>query len=281
RAVPLNPKPNKTVDTSYFIFCGLIAIFIIGMLGMSQFAALIKFWPYNLSVSLQNYRFDMMQGAGWRAFTNSIKLSSWTAIIGTCVIFFGAYLYEKTSRFEFGKQVLNMLVLMPLAVPGMVLGLAYILFFNQPNNPLNFIYATMSIMVLNTIVHYYTVVHLTSVTALKQMDPEFESIAVSLKSPFYRTFAKVTAPVCLPTILNIAIYLFMAAMTSVSGLIFLYSGDTPIASISVLNMEDDGNIAGAAAMAMMIFYASTMARILHSLVSRFVLRHSQAWRSRT
>ena len=85
-----------------------------------------------------------------------------------------------------------------MAVPGLVLGLAYIFFFNNPNNPLNFLYATMPILVICTITHFYTVAHLTALTALKQMDIEFEAVSQSLKQPFYKMFARVTVPVCMP-----------------------------------------------------------------------------------
>ena len=100
--------------------------------------------------------------------------------------------------------------------PGLVLGLAYIFFFNAKDNPLNFIYATMIILVVNTIVHFYTVSHLTAVTALKQMDKEFESVSLSLKIPIYKMFWRVTLPVCLPPIFDVSIYLFVNAMTTVS-----------------------------------------------------------------
>ena len=60
--------------------------------------------------------------------------------------------------------------MMPMAIPGMTLGLAYIFFFNNPVNPLNFIYGSMAILVICTIIHFYTVSHLTAVTALKQID---------------------------------------------------------------------------------------------------------------
>ena len=66
--------------------------------------------------------------------------------------------------------------MLPMAVPGMVLGLAYIFFFNNPANPLNVIYGTMAILVICTVTHFYTVAHLTALTALKQMDPEFEAV---------------------------------------------------------------------------------------------------------
>src|SRR3546814_2947107 len=88
--------------------------------------------------------------------------------------------------------------MLPMAIPGMVLGLAYIFFFNDPRNPLNAIYGTLAILVVCTVTHFYTVSHLTAMTALKQMDREFESVAASLKQPFYRLFRVVTVPVCLP-----------------------------------------------------------------------------------
>ena len=95
---------------------------------------------------------------------------------------------EKGRGFRAGRTLFQLLAMMPMAVPGLVLGLAYIFFFNHPDNPLGFLYHTMAILVISTIVHFYTVAHLTAVTALKQMDPEFESVAASLKAPFYRTF---------------------------------------------------------------------------------------------
>ena len=185
---------------------------------------------------------------------------------------------EKTSRFVPIRSGFQFLAMLPMAVPGMVLGLAYIFFFNAPDNPLNAIYGTLAIMVICSITHFYTVSHLTAVTALKQMDREFESVASSLKQPFHRLFTKVTVPVCLPAILDISIYLFVNAMTTVSAVIFLYSPDTTLASVAVLNMDDAGDIAPAAAMGMMIFYTNVAARLIHLFVSRNLVLKTQAWR---
>jgi iron(III) transport system permease protein len=74
--------------------------------------------------------------------------------------------------------------MLPMAVPGMVLGIGYILFFNNPANPLHWLYGSMAILVLSTIIHFYSSSHLTAVTALKQLDGEFESVSASLKVPF-------------------------------------------------------------------------------------------------
>src|SRR5690606_2902419 len=131
-----------------------------------------------------------------------------------------------------------------------------------------------------TITHFYTVSHMTATTALKQMDREFESVAASLKQPVWKLFSRVTLPVCVPAVLDISIYMFVNAMTTVSAVVFLYSPDTALASIAVLNMDDAGDIAPAAAMGMMIFYTNALARTVHLGLSRGVLLRTQAWRVR-
>jgi iron(III) transport system permease protein len=280
RAVPLEPKPSRRFDATMLAFCAVVGFLIVGILGVAMFASLITYWPYDLSLSFRNYRFDLMDGGGWESYWNSIEMASWAALIGTAVIFCGAYLVEKGRGFTAGRVLFQLLAILPLAVPGLVLGLAYIFFFNKPANPFNFLYGTMAILVISTIVHFYTVSHLTAVTALKQMDPEFEAVSASLKTPFYKTFWRVTVPVCLPAILDISIYLFVNAMTTVSAVVFLYSADTTLASVAVLNMDDAGDIAPAAAMAMMIVYTSAAVRLVHAFATRGLARRTQAWRRR-
>ena len=280
RAVPYEPKPDRHRDMAMLAFCSFVALLILCMIGMAQYAALITFWPYNLELTLGNYDFDLANGGGWDSFFNSIRMSLYTAAVGTVIIFFGAYLVEKGRGFSAGRNAFHAIAMVPLAVPGMALGLAYIFFFNNPANPFNFLYGTMGILVLVTVTHFYTVSHLTAVTALKQMDPEFESISASLKTPFYRTFLKITVPVCMPAILDISMYLFLNAMTTVSAVVFLYSSDTALASVAVLNMDDQGELPFAAAMAMMIAYTCAGARILHGLLTRGITRSTQAWRTR-
>ncbi|OUS36136.1 iron ABC transporter permease [Rhodobacterales bacterium 56_14_T64] len=280
RSVPFQPSPDAKMDRIFLIYSSLVGLFIIGILAVCQFAALIKFWPYDLSLSLNNYQFDKMDGGGWGSYYNSIKLGLLTAVIGTSVIFFGAYLVEKSNGFRLGRSLFQMIAMLPMAIPGMVLGLAYIFFFNNPANPLNWIYGTMAILVISAVTHFYTVSHLTAVTALKQMDREFESVSASLKQPTLKLFSRVTVPVCLPAVLDISIYLFVNAMTTVSAVVFLYSPKTSLASIAVLNMDDAGDIAPAAAMGMMIFYTNAAARILHLIASKGILRRTQAWRAR-
>jgi iron(III) transport system permease protein len=280
RSVPYQPKARPWVEALCLIWCGLIAAFVLLMIGTCQMAALVKFWPYDLTPTLKNYDFSRVDGGGWGAYLNSIRLAALTAVIGTAVVFTGAYMVEKMEGAPFARGLFQFLAMLPMAVPGMVLGLAYIFFFNNPSNPLSAIYGTMTILVVSTVTHFYTVGHLTALTALKQIDPEFEPVAASMRQPFWRLFGRVTVPICLPAILDIMIYLFVNAMTTVSAVVFIYSTHTALASIAVLNMDDAGDIAPAAAMGMMIFYTNVAARLLHAFLSRRILARTQAWRTR-
>lgn len=69
-------------------------------------------------------------------------------------------------------------------------------------------------------------------------------------------------------------------MTTVSAVVFLYSPDTSLASVAVINMDDAGEFAAASAMAMVIVVTCVVARCLHLLVTHRVLRRTQAWKRR-
>jgi iron(III) transport system permease protein len=280
RAVPYEPKPNRLGDSLLLAFCVLVAFILLGILATAAFGSLVTYWPYNLSLTLGNYDFNNIDTNGWGAYWNSLIMSAATAVIGTTIVFAGAYLVEKGRGFDKGRAFIHLMCIIPLAVPGIVLGLSYIFFFNSPENPLSFLYLTMSILVIATVTHFYTVPHLTALTALKSLDPEFESVSASLKVPFYKTFWRVTVPVSLLTVIDIAIYYFVNAMATVSAVVFLYGSNTKLASISALNMDDAGNTANAAAMGMTIVLTSAAVKGLQLLLTRGLVRRTQAWRRR-
>ena len=280
RAVPLVPKPAVRRDWALLAFCSVVGGMIAVVLAMAAWASLVTRWPYNLTLTLNNYAFGEFDSDGWAAYWHSVQLAVWTALIGTVIVFVGAYLLEKTRAFAAGRVVAQFMAMLPMAVPGLVLGLAYIFFFNAKGNPFGFLYGTMGILVINSLTHFYTVSHLTATTALKQLDHEFEAVSASLKVSLLRTMTRVTLPVCLPAVLDISIYLFVNAMTTVSAVIFLYSTDTKLAAISIVNMDEAGFTAAAAAMAMAIVATSASVKIAHVLLTRRLERSTQGWRRR-
>jgi iron(III) transport system permease protein len=280
RAVPYQPAPNRRRDLGFMVFCLVLGALLAFALGVAVWASFIQYWPYNLTLTLRNYDFARFEPAGWSVYFTSVKMATLASIIGTSIIFSGAYLIEKTRAYPLARAFAHFLAMLPVAVPGLVLGLGYVFFFNAPWNPLNVIYATLAILVINTITHFYTVSHITALTALKQIDREFEAVSASLQVPFWKTFRRVTVPICMPAILDVAVYMFVNAMTTVSAVIFLYGAHTKLASISIVHMDEAGFIAGAAAMATMIVVTAIGVKLLHIVLDRYVFGRLQAWRRR-
>jgi iron(III) transport system permease protein len=280
RATPHRPEPAALRDRALFGACLLIAAAILVMIGMAVFASLATYWPYRLAPSLKNYDFGNMDGGGWGSYVNSLKLGLGAAAVGAVATFLSAYLVEKPRHFGLLREVLNLLASLPLAVPGLVLGVGYIFFFNAPSNPLNGLYGGMAILIVCTVAHFFCVAHLSSLTALRQLDREYELVAESMGVPFWRTLWRVHLPVALPTVLQVGGYFFANAMTTVSAVVFLYSPQTTLAAIAVLNMDDAGDVAPAAAMASLIMLTAALGRALFALAGRAVLARTQGWRSR-
>ncbi|WP_270933557.1 putative 2-aminoethylphosphonate ABC transporter permease subunit [Falsiroseomonas oryzae] len=280
RAVPYAPQPERRRDLLLLGYCILVGGLVAAVLGVAVWASFIRYWPYNLSFTLANYAFAEFDPDGWQPYLNSLWVAGLTAAIGTPLVFVGAYLLEKTRAVPLGRALAQLLAMLPMAVPGMVLGLGYVFFFNAPWNPLGILYGTVAILALNCLAHFYTVAHITAVTALKQIDGEFEAVSASLQVPFWVTLRRVTVPICLPAILDIAVYLFVNALTTVSAVIFLYGPGTKLASIAIVHMDEAGAIAAAAAMATCIVATAIGVKLLHLLLDAVLFGRAQRWRAR-
>jgi iron(III) transport system permease protein len=279
RSVPYQARPVRGRDRALLAFVVLMSALLLLVVGMAAFGSVVKFWPYNLSLTLNHYTYGFAEFGIEHAYRNSLIMALWCGVLGAAITFAGAYWLEKTRGAELLRPAIRLQAMLPMAVPGLVLGIGYILFFNAPANPLNFLYGSMAILVLSTLVHFYSSSHLTAVTALKQIDSEFESVSASLKVPFYKTFWRVTVPVCLPSILDIGRYYFVNAMTTISAVVFLYSPQTTLAAISILQLDEAGAIGSAAAMATLIVVTSAVVTGLLFTAEWWLIRRTQKWRS--
>ncbi len=291
KAVPYSPGKNAVRDNLAFLYCSAISFLFLTYLGVGLYASLVDVWPYKLSLGFRHYNFGATGGGGYAAYWNSLRMSVYSAVFGCIVAFGSAYVLEKFREFPKLRQICSQLSLLPMALPGLVIGLAYIFFFNKPGwefsslglyipNPLSSLYGTMGILVVSNLIYFHTVSFLTATTALKQLDYEFEAVSESLSAPFTRLFAKVTVPVCLPAILEIGYYFFVRSMTTLSAVIFLYSADLPIAVVAVANMDDAGDTAPALAMCVLIVATNLVVRMIYGLLASGLQKRAGAWSKR-
>ncbi|MBK5346944.1 putative 2-aminoethylphosphonate ABC transporter permease subunit [Bacillus sp. TH44] len=289
KAVPYRIINNKKRDVISFVYCSVVTFMIILLFVAVGIAASVKVWPYNMSFTLEHFNFSSLTGDGIEAFKNSVIVSAITAVIGAILTFVFAYAIEKIEQLRFFRKVGYFFSIVPLAIPGLVLGLGYVFFFSQPTiqilglsvtNPFHSLYGTIAVLVLVNIIHFYSVTFVTATTALKKLDREFELVSQSMSVPFYKTFFRVTVPMCLPAILEIVMYYFVNSMVTVSAVVFLYAADFKLAAVSIVNMDDAGNVAPAAAMSVLIVVTNIVVRVLYEWGTKALRNRTSQWQKR-
>jgi len=268
QSAPLVPRPNLRRDMAWFVYGLVIAVMVAAVAAIVVYASFVRLWPYNLSFSLRHYAFDVQNGLA--PLWTSLYVSVLTAALAIVFVTGAAYAnHQFPGRITRG---LYLLAILPAAVPGMVLGLGYILAFNDPGNPVNAIYDTVLILAVCNVYHYHAQGFLLATTNLKQISRTFDEASATLGASRLTTLRRVTLPMIWPTLVGVGTFYFMRSMVTLSAVIFLITPSTQLAAVSVLFLDDRGALNQAAAFATCI-----MAMVIACLVVvQLVLRMSGA-----
>ncbi len=243
QSVPLVVRPSRRRDVAWLVYVALVSLAILTVVGTVVLASFVRLWPYRMTPTVHHYRFDVQNGI--RPLWTSIEVSLMAAAIGVVFVVAAAWALH---RFEGpATRFLYFLSILPAAVPGMVLGLGYILAFNDPANPVYLIYETALILAICTVYHYHAQGFLVATTAVKQVSRTFDEASATLGAGYLRTLARVTLPIIWPAVVSVGVFFFMRSMVTLSALIFLYTPTTQVAAVSVLLLDDAGQLSQAAA----------------------------------
>jgi iron(III) transport system permease protein len=147
------------------------------------------------------------------------------------------------------KKVLESIALLGFAVPGTVMGVGYILFFNSPPLKLT---GTFMIMILNEAFRNLSVGLEAGVSKLHQVDVAIEEAAIDMGASTIQTFVRIVLPLISSALVAGFIYTFMVGMIAVSAVIFLISPGNYLASIYILNVAEEGFLGMACAISIML-----------------------------
>ena len=268
-----SPQPAPLRDTLFTLAAWAGVALPLCVLGMVVYGAFIAFWPYDLSLSFANFSFQESP-YGVTPFWNSILMALGVAVIGTVCIFCGTYITERCPLPRWFTAVYRILAILPLGIPGTVLGLAFVITFNSSHPLLQLFSGGMGILIANSVIHFYTVCHFTASGGLSRLSPQYEMAGATLGVSYLGTFTRVIVPLQRETITTIAFYLFVNALTTISAVVFLYTANTLPASVSILQMADSGKIAEASAMGTLLLAAALLARLAQTGLHRYFARQS-------
>ncbi|NIO04382.1 MAG: ABC transporter permease subunit [Proteobacteria bacterium] len=225
----------------FTIYCSLVSASIIMVFATVVMGSFVNVWPYDWSLTLKHYRFPSL--GGYSAIWTSFWISLFVGFLGAFFTLIAGYIVEKKK--PFGVQILYLLSVMPAAIPGLVLGLGYILAFNRPYF---FFYGTPWIIVICVVIANFTLGTLSSISNIKNIDPSIEEAATSLGATSISTFVRLVFPLSRVAFFQNFVYFFMRCMTTISAVIFLVSATVHLAAIEIIWLDNDGWTASADAM---------------------------------
>ena len=263
-------KENKARDNFFKLFNYILSLIIVSFFGIVILASLVKTWPYDMTLSFKSYNFTIMGESIWKIFGNSILVSVFSAILGTILCFLTAYVVEREKNYIVIRKIGYFLSILPNALPGLTIGLAYIFFFNSKNNILNFLYGSFGIIILANIVHFFATPFLTITARLKTLDSEYETISNIMGVSWYRTIFKVIIPLSIDSIIESFSYYFINSMITISAVIFLYTTKTRLISVMMISKNDAGDIGAAAAISVMIILVNIFFKVVFDLSTKYI-----------
>jgi iron(III) transport system permease protein len=233
--------------TRYGIFglCLFLTLIIFLFYGMVIFGSLVKLWGANHSLTLDNYRHVFT--IGWEYIKDTLLLSSIATPLAGILAMIIAFLVVR-KQFP-GKRLMEMVSLLTFAVPGTVVGIGYILAFNEPPLVLT---GTAAIIVLLFIFRDIAVGVQTGIAELQQIDPSIEEASTDLGADSSFTFRKITLPLITPAFYSGLAFTFVKCMTAISAVIFVVSGKWNLITIAILGSVENSDLSQAAAFSVVI-----------------------------
>ncbi|MFD1064796.1 ABC transporter permease subunit [Oceanobacillus locisalsi] len=226
----------------------MLSIFVVMFI-----APFVTAFPYDLRFTWNHITGVFQSNDLVMVYRNSLLVAVLTAGLGTIIAYGAALLNARTSLK--GKQTVDVFSMITNTVPGMVLGLSYLLLFNDSS-----LKGTFLIIVLCNIMHYFTTPYLMAKNALTKMNPGWETSGELLGDNWMKTIYRVILPNSVSTVLEMFSYYFINAMVTISGIIFLVSAQTNVVASEINELQHFAQFNEIFVLSMLIFLTNLVVR---------------------
>ena len=222
--------------------CLTLVVYVMALAG-----AFVRVWGRDWTPTLEHFRRAfalewtaggslLFTGGAWHSLFTTIELAVIAAPITAGLGLLAAWVL--TRQHFVGRTTLEFALMLTFAVPGTVIGVAYILTYNVP--PLE-ITGTAIILIACFVFRNLPVGVRSGVAAMSQLDRSLDEAAVTLRASTFRALRTVVLPLLKPAIVTALVYSFVRAMTTVSAVIFLVSAEYEMATVFIINRVINGD----------------------------------------
>lgn len=246
---------TRLKNTVAYVICTLVAVVALLPIVAFLLLAFAENYPTDMTLTLDNVINTMDRRGGGGFLLNSLIIAVLTATVGTVFGFVTAYFTARTDGRT--SKVLHLLSLTLMAVPGIVLGLSYVVTFAK--TPL---VETLIILVMVNTAHFISSPYLMMYNSFGKMNENLEAVGETLGIGRVRMIKDVFLPISVGTILEMFSYLFVNSMMTISAVSFLDSLSTRPISLMINQFEMQMQYESAAVVSLIILLVNVLLKTL-------------------
>jgi iron(III) transport system permease protein len=225
--------------------CLVVTVVIAWFYALLAYASLVVALGANHAWTVGHYRVIFTEGL--KAIRDTLVIAGLGMPLGGL---YGILLGYLVARKVFvGRRAMEVVSMVNYALPGTIVGIAYLIAFNDPPIVLT---GTALIIVACYVFRYSPTGIRTTVALLQQIDPSLEEASSSLGASSSTTFRRVTLPLIVPAFFAGLGVVFIRSMTAISATIFLISIHWTLITVRILENMTELSLGPAAAFSMLV-----------------------------
>jgi iron(III) transport system permease protein len=257
RLIQLGPWRRPALAVVFFVL--MFPVFLpYGALLNAAFSRVASQFVTFSNVTLDHFRFVLDLSSAKLAVQNTVILGVLSATVGTLLALVISYV--TTRKAITGYRLLGFLATAPVAIPGIVLGVALFLSYARPPFVL---YGTLWILLIAFVTIALPAAYQQMQSAFRSVHADLEDASRILGATRLRTLADITAPLLRTSVLATWCFIFVGVMRELSAAIILFTSETKTISVLIFDLNESGDLGAIAVLgiAMLVITFAVVAAV--------------------
>ena len=252
-------RKNTLRDTGWGLSGSVVSVAILSIFAVIFVVPLVEAWPYQTGFSMEHVQAVFTDSSLLASYGHSLLMALLTAALGTLVAYGGALITARSTLGAGYKRTIESIALVTNAIPGMVLGVAYLFLFSGTS-----LQNTLLLMVVCNVVHYFSTPYLMMKNALSKMNAGWETTAMLMGDSWLKTILRVVTPNALSSLIEVFSYYFINSMVTISALIFIAGARTMVLTTMIKQLQYVNRFNEVFVLSLLILATNLVAKALFS-----------------
>lgn len=255
------PK-NKGRDIVFMILSLGILITVSAVFFVILVVPFVEQWPYRIVFSLEHVKAVFLDNTLMSIYKNSLWIAFLTSIFGTISVYAAAFISARNVLGKTYGKAADLISVLANTVPGMVLGVGYLLTFKG-----TFIQNTFFILVVCNMVHFFSSPYLMIKNSLEKLNLSWETTAKLMGDNLLKTIIRIIIPNTFKTIIEVFSYYFINAMVTVSAVIFIAGAKTMVVTAKIKELQHFSNFNEIFVLSILILFTNLVVKYIFTVLS--------------